>query len=105
MTQHETGSCHAEALCISWLLNNRVKKHTKIQLIVYRLKKDGTCGMAKPCYHCVKLLKRAVNVYNLNIKKVTYSLDNGTFESVSVDTLSNDYITSGSKKLLRVRKK
>lgn len=61
--------------------------------------------MAKPCFHCVKLLKRAVKVYNLNIKKVTYSLDNGKFESVSVDMLSNDYLTSGSKKLLRIKGK
>lgn len=56
--------------------------------------------MAKPCKFCVELLKKAVHEYGFNIKKVSYSLDDGTFESCSVKDLYNDYIPAGARKII-----
>ena len=56
--------------------------------------------MAKPCLYCTKLIKKAVAVYGFNIKKITYSLDNGEFESCSVQNLHTTHISSGSKAIL-----
>lgn len=56
--------------------------------------------MAKPCKLCIGLLKKAVNEYGINIKKVSYSLNDGTFESCLVGDLKSDFITSGSRRIL-----
>lgn len=104
-TQHETGTCHAEALTVAWLRlhSGKFKKRTKFELLIYRERKDGSLGMAKPCKHCVELLKRAVDVYGFNICRITYSLPNGTYESTSVSELSNDYLTSGTRRMIALR--
>ncbi len=100
-----TGTCHAEALTIAWLRlhSAKIKKRTRLELLIYRVRKDGSLGMAKPCKHCVELLKRAVDVYGFNIRRVTYSLPNGTYESTSVSELSNDYLTSGARRMIILR--
>ena len=96
-----TGTCHAEVLSIAWLRNHigKVKSHTRIELIIFRKRKDGSFGMAKPCAHCVKMLKKAVNVYGFNIRRVSYTIDDGSFESCTVDELNNDFLTSGTRTL------
>lgn len=98
-TQHKTGTCHAEVLSIAWLRRHggKIKKTTKIELVIFRVRKDGSLGMAKPCTHCVDLIKKAVYVYGFNIKKISYSVESGEFISCSVDELENDYITAGSR--------
>lgn len=89
-------------LSIAWLRTHgaKIKKRTKIEMIIFREKSDGTFGMAKPCAHCVEKIKKAVYVYGFNIKRVTYSIDDGTFVSCSVDELENDYLTAGAKTIL-----
>lgn len=105
-TQSDTGTCHAEVLSIAWLRIHgaKIKKRTKIEMVIFRERADGSMGMAKPCAHCVEKIKKAVYVYGFNIKKVTYTTDDGSFVSCTVDELENDYLTSGTK-AIRYRKK
>ena len=103
-TQVHTGSCHAEAMAIAWLLTHRhrFKYWKRLELIVYRYSEiDGTLRNAKPCVHCTALIKRAVEKYHLNITKVTYSTDESTFVTCPVQDLKSTYLTPYSREVLR----
>lgn len=86
-------------MSIAWLRTHgaKFKRNTKIELIVFRVKKDGTLGMAKPCKYCVEMIRKAVYVYGFNIKKVTYSTETGEFESCLVKNLESEFMSSGTK--------
>jgi deoxycytidylate deaminase len=64
-------SVHAEVeACLS--------ADSPIELIVVRLRRDGSLGNSKPCTPCVAFLIRQ------GVKKIYYSLDNGEFEVVKL---------------------
>lgn len=44
---------------------------SKVNVFVYRVKKDGGKGMARPCKACEAMLK------NMGIKEIYYSTDTG----------------------------
>ena len=100
--QTETGTAHAEVLAVWWLLAHRrnFKKHTKIEIVLYRERKNGSIGMAKPCIHCTRLLKKAVFEYSIPIKWIYWSTDNGTFDVSSVADLETTHMSSGTKRIL-----
>lgn len=63
-------SLHAECAALS-----KIKYYDidwkKVNVFVYRIRKDGTKGMAKPCQACEELIK------DMGIKNVYYSTDIG----------------------------
>ena len=76
----------------------KFKTHTQFELVIFREKKDGTMGMAKPCAHCVQMLKK-VGKYGINIKRVSYTMDDGSYETCAVSELENDFLTSGTRRI------
>lgn len=46
------------------------------------------------------MIRQAVVEYGLNIKKITYSTDSGSYESCPVLELKSDHLSAGSKRLL-----
>lgn len=63
---------HAE---ISALVKCRAEPH---EIIVVRVKKDGSYGLAKPCPICMSAIMES------GIKNIVYSTDEGTFEEIKV---------------------
>lgn len=61
---------HAEISCINSIKNMDIK-FNKVKLYIYRLKRDGTCGISKPCKACINAIK------DLGIKHIYYTLDDG----------------------------
>jgi len=64
---------HAEVVA----LRNTGKKEMKgCSIFVYRKRKDGRIGMARPCEHCMEELKR------FGVKWIYYSVDEWPFWNV-----------------------
>lgn len=62
-------SLHAEVSCLSSIMDLDIDWN-KANLFVYRIKKNGDSGYARPCQGCQALIK------SLGIKNIYYSCDN-----------------------------
>lgn len=64
---------HAEVSALSKLLNckNLSLDFSKVSVVVYREKQDGSTGMARPCESCMRLIK------DLGIRNIYYTTDDG----------------------------
>lgn len=63
---------HAEVSCLSKIKDLDID-WGKANLFVYRIKKDGSAGLARPCKACQALIK------NMGIKNIYYSTDNNSW--------------------------
>lgn len=61
---------HAEVNCLMKIKDMDVD-WGKVNLFVYRIKKDDKSGMARPCNGCMSLIR------SLGIRNIFYSTDNG----------------------------
>lgn len=68
---------HSEIDCISKIWGRHYISGRE-KLVVIRLKRDGSLGLAKPCLNCQQVL------FALNLTKVWYSTDLEEFEELNV---------------------
>lgn len=82
-------SIHAEIAAINYLLKNcfKQRKFSRLKLVVYRIKSDGTYGNSKPCQNCIQTLK----MYGL--KSVLYSNESGNFVCEKIRHIQNNHRT------------
>lgn len=74
-----------------WKLSNKIKPK-KIDLIVMRFNKNDYTVNARPCYHCLKMMK------NIGINKVFYTIDNNIV-SESVKNMISMQVSSVTRYL------
>lgn len=68
---HEiNNSLHAEVTCLLRARGLNIE-YSKSSLFVYRIKKDGSSGLSRPCKGCMSLIKE------LGIKNIYYSTESG----------------------------
>lgn len=84
-TGHNSGFLHAEHNVLNRAWRNDIVGAT---LLVIRVRKDGSLGMARPCELCMNRLIQA------GIKKVIYTNSAGVLESIKLGQLnsSKDYL-------------
>jgi len=75
-------------MLLVFYVNGKIS-NSGITLLVIRINSFGFLCNSKPCSECVKKIKRASRY--LNIKKIVYSTENNTYESVSVENLENEH--------------
>lgn len=68
LSETRFNNIHAE---LSAVLNAGIESLHNCSIYVYRETKQGQPAMARPCEHCMKMLK------NLSISKVFYTTENG----------------------------
>ena len=74
-TSHWKGSLHAEVACLIDALRKVPKSKIRgTTLVVVRLKRDGTLGLAFPCKDCYDLIE------SFGIKRVIFSTNTGVSE-------------------------
>jgi deoxycytidylate deaminase len=78
---HNSGHLHGEHTCLNRAWRTDVSGST---VLVVRVRRNGTLGMAKPCPLCMQRLVQA------GIKKVTYSTNSGTFETMKLSSMSSN---------------
>lgn len=66
----------------------KIKKKTKIDLIVIRVNKNGNLSESAPCFHCTKEL----NESDISINKIYFSRSDGTITCVKF----SDWVASGT---------
>lgn len=91
----ECGSIHAEENVINSLQplkkKSRNKKHLKsINLMVIKTTHTGKVGMSKPCIRCILNMISIPQQKGYNIKKVSYSSQNGDIIHTTLKALSED---------------
>ena len=69
------GKLHAESAALIPLIKRKIDI-SGADLYIYRSKRDGTLGMARPCQSCMKLIKQC------GIKRIFYTTDDGYAEEV-----------------------
>lgn len=87
-------SIHAEINAIDKMKTNyETKKLQPINLLIIRVNKLGELKMSKPCKHCINRMIDFPCKKGYKIKKIIYSLDDGSYESTTLNRLyhSNDY--------------
>jgi tRNA(Arg) A34 adenosine deaminase TadA len=62
---------HAEINCLAPLINDKTIDWSRVELYVYRIRKDRPHGMARPCPACMALLKEC------SIRHLYYTTDDG----------------------------
>jgi deoxycytidylate deaminase len=73
LSETRFNNIHAE---LSAILNSGEEDLSGCSIYVYRETKHGTLAMARPCEHCMKLLRQ------LNISKIYYSTETGYAKEV-----------------------
>ena len=68
-------SSHAEFMAI---LNTKETDLSGCEIYVFRVKKNGSQGISKPCKNCMGLIKQMM------IDKVHYSCDDDTYQSEDI---------------------
>lgn len=72
------GTCHAEITSCKKLSKMTSKlKMKSLDLYVLKVSKSGKLGISKPCYHCIKYLKKYTSLIGCNLRYVYYSNSNG----------------------------
>jgi tRNA(Arg) A34 adenosine deaminase TadA len=71
------------------------RKLGKQCIIVVRISNDNIITNSAPCANCIKCLK------NNNIKKIIYSLNDGTLQFSRVKDLDDTHISRGQRAILR----
>lgn len=66
----------------------KIKKKSKMDLIVIRVNKSGNLAESAPCYHCTKELNNA----NITINKLYFSRSDGTITCVKF----SDWVINGT---------
>ena len=84
-------STHAEISAISKIIGWK-NKPKSISICVIKLSNIGTYVNSKPCFHCLKFIKRKNK--HLNIKYIYYSTSDGIV-CEKISDITTDYITSG----------
>lgn len=64
------GKLHAESSILIPIIKRKIDI-SGAELYIYREKKDGSLGLARPCSSCMKLIKQC------KIKKIYYTTDDG----------------------------
>jgi len=70
---------HAEIHALSSLLNDDSINWKKVHIYIYRIYKNSSYGLARPCLSCMKLIK------HLGIKNIHYTTNNGYAHEVLDD--------------------
>jgi len=65
-----------------------------ITIIVIR-QSEGQLAYSKPCFHCVRYIKRLAIFYN--IQQIVYSTHDGHLVIDKISDLNNNYISSGNR--------
>lgn len=73
LSETRFNNIHAE---LSAILNSGEEDLSGCSIYVYRETKHGTLAMARPCEHCMKLLRQ------VNISKIYYSTETGYAKEV-----------------------
>ena len=60
-------------------------------MVVVRIGKDGSLRNSRPCNNCIEQLVK------YGIKRISYSLDNGTTVSEHPSSMSRGHVSSGWK--------
>ena len=68
--QDTPGRVHAETSALLPFIQGGIDL-SGASIYVHRSHKDGSCGMARPCASCIKLIKQC------GIKKIYYTTDDG----------------------------
>jgi hypothetical protein len=66
----------------------------KFDILVVKITKTGKLKSSKPCSNCICYMRRS----RLNLRNVWYSTDENTIVCESVNTIENDYISSGERR-------
>jgi len=62
---------HAEIHALTSLLNDKDIDWKRVHVYVYRPLKNSSCGLARPCSSCMKLIR------HLGIRNIHYTTDDG----------------------------
>ncbi len=89
-------STHAEVSAINKIIGWK-NRPPKINLLVIKLSSDCSFSNSKPCFHCVKYLKKKSK--QLNISKVYYSTNNGIV-CENLNDMTSDFVSSGFRRLV-----
>lgn len=74
-------SLHAEINCLAPLVNDKAIDWSRVELYVYRIRKDRPHGMARPCVACMGMLKE---LSKRGFKHIYYTTDDGyAYERIS----------------------
>lgn len=93
-------SLHAEKVALENLTVKNNNGNNKYNILIFKWNKHGQLCLSKPCRNCMKCIKKK------NINKVFYSIENGIILQLSKDMIISDcYVSSGHKKLFRIRNK
>ena len=65
-----------------------------MELYVVRLNNNDEIKYSAPCNNCLDIIK------TLQIKKIIYSMDDGSFEIVKPQYYNNNYITLGFRQII-----
>ena len=78
-------STHAEVACLNKLTNN-IKS---IDLIILRVKSNGTLGNSKPCSGCMIFMLKNIKLRKLNIVNIYYSNEFGNIIKTTLNKLES----------------
>jgi deoxycytidylate deaminase len=78
---HNHDFLHAEHCCLNRAWRGGADDAT---MVVVRVRRNGTLGMARPCALCTQRLVKA------GVKKVVYSNSNGMLESIKLSSMCNE---------------
>jgi hypothetical protein len=69
-----------------------------IDIVVVRLKNNGTYGNSKPCAACLNKLNMCAPVKGYRIRRIYYSDENGEIVKSTLEQLLNEplYVSKGS---------
>lgn len=80
---------HAETNVILNYYRRHQKNNKKISIITIRLNKHNELCNARPCFHCLDLIKK------VGIRKSYYSTDNGMIASENVKYMLSTHLSAG----------
>ena len=94
-------SMHAEHdAMVKFLKINKSHRPSKIDILVVRMTKCGVLGNSRPCKNCIKRLIAHSMKYNIQIKRIYYSTEDGTIEYENFQNMLNSektYVSTGNR--------
>lgn len=88
---HDKRSIHAEEDAISRLPNRKKNKLENVNMLVVKVKRDGSLSNSAPCVHCLKMMAEAPLQKGYKIDKVYYSTDKDEIECAKlIDLIKSD---------------
>jgi pyrimidine deaminase RibD-like protein len=87
-------SNHAEQ-CVLQNIDSIHRSRAKLKIVVIRIDAENNLTQSKPCNECIEYMK------SKNIKKVTYSNEDGILITQSLTVITQTHITSGFRRIIR----